>query len=81
METGLSKVSKVYKWIGVIFIALGLFLLVGSLIAAIHEERVTSEPVYGAYFLFSGLFALFAAYVGQAIDDIRNSLNKNNQEQ
>lgn len=76
MSTGLSKVSKVYKWIGAIFIALGLFLLIGSIAAVIHGDRVSSEPAFGAYFLSGGLFALFAGYVGQAIDDIRNSMRK-----
>ena len=76
MITGLSKVSKVYRWIGTIFIALGLFLLVGSIAATAHGDRVSSEPFFGAYFLLGGLFSLFAGYVGQAIDDIRNSLKK-----
>ena len=73
MSTGLSKVSKVYRWIGVIFIILGLFLLFGSIVAAINNERITSEPFLGAYFLSGGLFTLFAGYVGEAIDDIRNN--------
>ena len=73
MSTGLSKVSKVYRWIGVIFIILGLFLLFGSIVAAINNERITSEPFFGAYFLSGGLFTLFAGYVGEAIDDIRNN--------
>ena len=76
MSTGLSKVSRVYRWIGAIFIALGIFLLIGSIIAVSHGDRVTSEPIFGAYFLSGGLFTLFAGYVGQAIDDIRNSLKK-----
>ncbi len=78
MSTGLSKVSKVYRWIGVIFIILGLFLLFGSIVAAINNERITSEPFFGAYFLSGGLFTLFAGYVGEAIDDIRNSLKDKN---
>ena len=73
MSTELSKVSKVYRWIGVIFIILGLFLLFGSIVAAINNERITSEPFFGAYFLSGGLFTLFAGYVGEAIDDIRNN--------
>ena len=73
MSTGLSKVSKVYRWIGVIFIILGLFLLFGSIVAAINNERISSEPFFGAYFLSGGLFTLFAGYVGEAIDDIRNN--------
>ena len=76
MSTGLSKVSKVYRWIGVIFIILGLFLLFGSIVAAINNERITSEPFFGAYFLSGGLFTLFAGYVGEAIDDIRNNMKK-----
>lgn len=76
MTTSLSKVSRVYKWIGVIFIALGLFLLIGSIAAVIRGDRVSSEPIFGAYFLSGGLFALFAGYIGQAIDDIRNSMRK-----
>jgi hypothetical protein len=76
MITGLSKVSRVYKWIGAIFIALGLFLLIGSIVAFFHSEKISGEPIFGAYFLYGGLFALFAGYVGQAIDDIRNSLRK-----
>ena len=76
MITGLSKVSKVYRWIGTIFIALGLFLLIGSIVATAHGDRVSSEPFFGAYFLSGGLFTLFAGYVGQAIDDIRNGLRK-----
>lgn len=75
MSTGLGKVSKVYRWIGVIFIILGLFLLFGSIVAAINNERITSEPFFGAYFLSGGLFTLFAGYVGEAIDDIRNNTN------
>lgn len=74
MTTGLSKISKVYRWIGAIFIALGLFLLIGSIIATANDNRVSSEPIFGAYFLSGGLFALFAGYIGQAIDDIRSSL-------
>ena len=77
MSTGLSKVSKVYRWIGVIFIILGLFLLFGSIVAAINNERITSEPFFGAYFLSGGLFTLFAGYVGEAIDDIRNNKTNN----
>ena len=77
MSTGLSKVSKVYRWIGVIFIILGLFLLFGSIVAAINNERITSEPLFGAYFLSGGLFTLFAGYVGEAIDDIRNNKTYN----
>ena len=38
MVTGLSKISKVYKWIGGIFIALGLFLLIGSIVATIDDK-------------------------------------------
>ena len=76
MITGLSKVSRVYKWIGAIFIALGLFLLIGSIAAVIHGDRISSEPIFGAYLLSGGLFTLFAGYVGQGIDDIRNSMRK-----
>ena len=76
MTTGLSKASRVYKWIGVIFVALGLFLLIGSIAAVIRGDRVSSEPIFGAYFLSGGLFALFAGYIGQAVDDIRNSMRK-----
>lgn len=76
MTTGLSKVSKIYRWIGVFFIVLGLFLLIGSIAATAHGDRVTSKPIFGAYFLSGGLFTLFAGYVGQAIDDIRNSIKK-----
>ena len=76
MATGLSKISKVYKWIGAIFIALGLFLLIGSIIAIVNNSRVSSEPIFGAYFLSGGLFTLFAGYIGQAIDDIRNNTKK-----
>ena len=79
MVTGLSKVSKVYSWIGAIFIDLGLFLLIGSIIATANDSRVSSEPIFGAYFLSGGLFTLFAGYIGQAIDDIRNSLKDKNQ--
>lgn len=78
MVTGLSKISKVYKWIGGIFIALGLFLLIGSIVATIDDKRVGSEPFFGAYFLSGGLFTLFAGYIGQAIDDVRNSLKDKN---
>ena len=76
MVTGLSKVSRVYKWIGIISIVLGLFLIIGSIFAAINNERITSEPFFGAYFLSGGLFALFAGYIGEAIDDIRNNIKK-----
>ena len=76
MDTSLSKVSRVYKWIGTISIVLGLFLLIGSIIAAINNEKITSEPFFGAYFLSGGLFTLFAGYIGQAIDDIRNNTKK-----
>ncbi len=76
MKTGLSKVSSVYKRIGMIFLALGLFLLIGSIAATFSGDGVTSEPFLGAFFLSGGLFTLFAVYVGQAIDDIRNSLKK-----
>ena len=76
MTTGLSKVSRVYKWVGAIFIALGLFLLIGSIAAVIHGDRISSEPIFGAYLLSGGLFTLFAGYVGQGIDDIRNSMRK-----
>lgn len=78
MATSLSKVSKVYKWIGAIFIALGLFLLFGSIIATANDNRICSEPIFGAYFLSGGLATLFAGYIGQAIDDIRNSLKDKN---
>ena len=78
MVTSLSKVSKVYKWIGAIFIALGLFLLIGSIIATANDNRISSEPIFGAYFLSGGLVTLFAGYIGQAIDDIRNSLKDKN---
>lgn len=76
MVTGLNRVSKVYRWLGVLSILLGLFLLIGSIAAAIHGDRISSEPIFGAYFLSGGLFMLFAGYVGQAIDDIRNCQKK-----
>lgn len=76
MTTNLSKVSRIYRMIGVFFIVLGLFLLIGSIIAATHGERVSSEPFFGAYSLSGGLFMLFAGYIGQAIDDIRNNIMK-----
>ena len=76
MITGLSKVSRVYKWIGAIFIALGLFLLFESIVALFHVEKISGEPILGAYFLSGGLFTLFAGYIGQAIDYISNSQRK-----
>lgn len=75
-KTGLLKISYIYKWIGGILIALGLFLLFGSLIAAIDDENVTNEPMFGAFFLSGGIFSLFAGYLGEAIDDIRNNTKK-----
>ena len=76
MSTGLSKVSKSYKWIGGFSIGLGLFLLIGSIVASIKNDRITSEPFWGAYFLFGGMFSLFAGYIGEAIDEIRNNSKK-----
>lgn len=76
MSSNLSKVSKIYRLIGVIFIVLGLFLLVGSIIAAANGEKVSNEPFFGVYSLSGGLFMLFAGYIGQAIDDIRNNIMK-----
>ena len=75
-KTGLLKISYIYKWVGGILIALGLFLLFGSLIAAIDDENVTNEPMFGAFFLSGGIFSLFAGYLGEAIDDIRNNTKK-----
>ena len=74
--TKLTKLSNIYEWIGKILIVIGLFLLIGSVIALVNDERVTLEPVVGGYSLFSGLFLLFAAYVGKAIDEIRNNSYK-----
>lgn len=75
-KTALRKVSKVYKWLGGIFIGLGLFLLIGSIIAATNGDRVNEEPIVGAFALFGGLPLLFASYVGEAIDDIRSNTAK-----
>lgn len=73
---GLRKISTIYTWLGAIFIGLGLFLLVGSIVAAIDNKKITNEPIFGLYFLSGGLFALFAGYIGEAIDDIRNNTKK-----
>lgn len=73
---GLRKISTIYTWLGAISIGLGLFLLIGSIVAAIDDKRITDEPIYGLYFLSGGLFALFAGYIGEAIDDIRNNTKK-----
>lgn len=75
-KTALRKVSKVYKWLGGIFIGLGLFLLIGSIIVATNGDRVNEEPIVGAFALFGGLPLLFASYVGEAIDDIRSNTAK-----
>ena len=54
------------------------FLLIGSIIATANDNRICSEPIFGAYFLSGGLATLFAGYIGQSIDDIRNSLKDKN---
>jgi len=72
----LRSITNVYKWIGAISIFIGLFLLFISVFPASHGEKVTSEPLIGGVALFEGLFSLFAAYVGEAIDDIRNNTKK-----
>ena len=74
---GLRRISNIYIWLGSISIVLGLFLLIGSIIAAINNEKITSEPFFGAYFLSGGMFSLLAGYIGDAIDDIRNNTKKN----
>ena len=76
MVTGLCRVSKVYKWVGSVLIVLGLFLLIGSIVVAIHGDRISNEPILDAFFLSGGLFMLFAGYIGQAIDELRNNLQK-----
>lgn len=74
--TKLTKLSNIYEWIGKITIAIGLFLLIGSILASMNNERVTIEPVVGGVCLFGGLSLLFAAYVGKAVDEIRNNSYK-----
>ena len=72
----LRSISNVYEWIGAISIFLGLLLLFVSVLAAANGDKVTSEPYVGGVILLEGLFCLFAAYVGEAIDDIRNNTTK-----
>ena len=75
-RTKLSKISKVYIVLGYVFICIGLFLLIGSIFAAIDNKRITFEPIVGLFILPTGLGALFAGYVGEAIDDIRRNTKK-----
>ena len=75
-NSGLRRVSVVYIRLGAISVVLGLFLLIGSIIAAINGERITTEPFFGAYFLSGGMFSIIVGYIGEAIDDIRNNTNK-----
>lgn len=75
-KSGLRRVSVVYIRLGAISVVLGLFLLIGSIIAAINDERITTEPFFGAYLLSGGMFSIIVGYIGEAIDDIRNNTSK-----
>lgn len=66
-------ISKVYMVIGCIAIAIGFI----GFISGICDLRHNGDALFGGIGTFlAGVFAIFAGCIGEAIDDIRNSLRK-----
>lgn len=70
-STLLCKVSTIYKWLGGLFLVVGLIAFLTSL-----SKEKDDLAIFGASAFFGGLFTLFGGCIGEAIDDIRNSLRK-----
>ena len=67
----LKKLSSAYMWIGCIEFILGIIAFFAG-ISDNKEELLT----VGICIFFGGLFTTFAGCIGEAIDDIRNSVKK-----
>lgn len=70
-STLLCKVSTVYKWLGGLLLVIGIIVILFA-ISKEKEDAVT----FGLCVLSGGLFTLFGGCIGEAIDDIRNSIKK-----
>ncbi len=70
-STLLSKISNIYKWLGGLLIVGGIV----TFLASVSSERGDVASI-GLSLLFVGLFLLFGGCIGEAIDDIRNSVKK-----
>lgn len=70
-STLLGKVSTIYKWLGGLYIVIGVIAFLASL-----SNDKADAAIFGASSFFGGLFTLFGGCIGEAIDDIRNSVKK-----
>jgi len=69
--TLLKKVSIVFKWFSILFFIIGF----AGIIAGIGDNK--EEPInIGIAVFIGGLFTLLYGCIGEAIDDIRESLKK-----
>lgn len=69
----LKKLSKIYIWIGCFALAFGIFIFLNG-VTDIEDKAEAVGGGLGVF--FGGLFTLFAGYIGEAIDDIRNNTKK-----
>ena len=70
-STILYVISTIYKWLG------GLLLIVGLILFCVFLNGEKDKfGVFAVSFFFGGLFLLFGGCIGEAIDDIRDSVRK-----
>lgn len=73
-NSGLRKISNVFKVIGVLALAAAIF----SFLSAFTNGGEWVIAAFGS--LLGGLNLIFLGYVGEAINDIRDNTSKENDE-
>ena len=71
-STLLKTVSEIYKWIGGALLFVGVVALLAVLLNGSDNDDNYISIFASA--IVGGLFTLFAGCIGEAVDDMRNSL-------
>ena len=72
-KSALRVISNVYIWIGNVALILGIIYF----IIGVSDPKHNANAIIGGIgVFFGGLFTIFAARTGEAIDDIRNNTKK-----
>ena len=72
-KSALRVLSDIYIWIGNVALILGIIYF----IIGVSDPNHNADAIIGGIgVFFGGLFTIFAARIGEAIDDIRNNTKK-----